>query len=163
MPKSDAQVRNATFAVGQRSEPQNQGDHPMLTRGEAVRARLLDAAADLIGEIGWTAVSTRTLAERAGVGPGLVHYHFDSLQALLRRAVMDRMHQVLGEASTAMAGTEDVADALVALTAGLEEYVGDGASARLLIEAYLAATSARSPSISAASCWCSSGSRVAAR
>ncbi|MGH3825157.1 MAG: helix-turn-helix domain-containing protein [Pseudonocardiaceae bacterium] len=50
-------------------------------RGRDVRLQLLSTAAQLITELGWAAVSTRILAERAGVTPGLVHYHFTSLQA----------------------------------------------------------------------------------
>ncbi len=57
-----------------------------VDRGRDVRLQLLSTAAELIGELGWNAVSTRILAERAGVTPGLVHYHFPSLQALLRDA-----------------------------------------------------------------------------
>jgi len=49
-------------------------------RGQAVRRRLLDAAAELIPELGWSGVSTRVLAERAAVTPGMVHYHFASLR-----------------------------------------------------------------------------------
>lgn len=123
MPKSNAQVRRESFAVEQGRQPEDQGDHSSLPRGQAVRARLLTAAAELISEIGWTAVSTRVLAERAGVGPGLVHYHFDSLQALLRQAVMTQMHQVLGEATAQLANAEDIAAAMQAMTAGLDEYV----------------------------------------
>ncbi|CAM3330138.1 TetR/AcrR family transcriptional regulator [Stackebrandtia soli] len=55
-------------------------------RGRVVRERLLAAAVDLIAERGWTAVTTRVLAERAGVTPGLVHYHFASLSRLLAEA-----------------------------------------------------------------------------
>lgn len=46
------------------------------------RERLLDAAAALVAEQGWGAVTTRAVAERAGVNPGLVHYHFDSIEDL---------------------------------------------------------------------------------
>lgn len=48
-------------------------------RGREVRRKLLTAAVELIPERGWNAVSTRLLAERAGVAAGLVHYHFPSL------------------------------------------------------------------------------------
>ncbi|MFD1052553.1 helix-turn-helix domain-containing protein, partial [Kibdelosporangium lantanae] len=51
-----------------------QGDRPdiggdVVTHGEEVRQRLLAAAVQLIPERGWSAVSTRVLAERAGVTP----------------------------------------------------------------------------------------------
>ena len=44
-----------------------------IERGRDVRAHLLAAARELIGEVGWTGVSTRVVAERAGVRPGMVH------------------------------------------------------------------------------------------
>jgi AcrR family transcriptional regulator len=53
---------------------------PTAKQGQEVRLRLLTAAAELIPERGWSAVSTRILAERAGVTPSVVHYHFSSIQ-----------------------------------------------------------------------------------
>ncbi len=40
------------------------------------RQRLLDAAAELIAERGWGQVTTRAIAERAGLPHGTVSYHF---------------------------------------------------------------------------------------
>ncbi|WP_288047924.1 helix-turn-helix domain-containing protein, partial [Nocardia sp.] len=48
-------------------------------RGRATRERLLEAAVSLIGEVGWSGVSTRMVAQRAGVNAGVVHYHFASV------------------------------------------------------------------------------------
>lgn len=50
--------------------------------------RLLAAAAEAIVEDGWGEATTRRIAERAGVNPGLVHYHFDSVEHLKHRAVI---------------------------------------------------------------------------
>lgn len=105
-----------------------------------MRAGLLTAAASLIGEIGWNAVSTRNLAERAGVGPGLVHYHFASLQDLLRQATMAEMNRVLDRITATMSAEGDLAQGLETMVLGLDDYVGDDSSSLLLIEAYLAAT-----------------------
>jgi AcrR family transcriptional regulator len=55
-------------------------------RVEATDA-LLDAAEALLVEIGYAAITTRRLAERAGVNHGLVHYYFGSMENLLLRAV----------------------------------------------------------------------------
>ena len=123
-----------------KSNAQDQGDRSAVGRGHAVRTRLLAAAADLIGEIGWNAVSTRNLAERAGVGPGLVHYHFDSLHALLRQAALTEMRRVLDEASAAVAEGGDLAGGLAAMLSQLDDYTGADPSSLLVIEAYLAAT-----------------------
>lgn len=119
---------------------QKYGDPSSAVRGRGVPARLLEAAADLIGEIGWNAVSTRILAERAGVGAGLVHYHFDSLQALLRAAALVKMHNILDDVSAAATEVDGPVDGLEAMLSQLDEYTGIDSSSLLVIEAYLAAT-----------------------
>lgn len=108
-------------------------------RGREVRLRLLSAAAELIAELGWSAVSTRILAERAGVTPGLVHYHFPSLQALLRDAA-------LGMISDLLSGVESIFDDARALDRGVEmmlgsldAYTGSDYASLLFTETYLAA------------------------
>ncbi len=55
------------------------------------RGRLLAAAASLVAERGWGSVTTRAVAERAGVNQALVHYHFGTMDSLLREAVMARL------------------------------------------------------------------------
>ncbi|MGH3757379.1 TetR/AcrR family transcriptional regulator [Actinophytocola sp.] len=109
-------------------------------RGREVRARLLEAAAALIGERGWSAVSTRTLAERAGVGPGLVHYHFASLHALLTEAAVDTMREVTAAVRPLLAAAGTPADAVRLLMASLDEYTGRDPASRMFVETYLAAT-----------------------
>jgi AcrR family transcriptional regulator len=61
------------------------------TSGDVTRQRLLSASASLIVERGWSGVTTRTVAERAGVNQALVHYHFGSIDDLRREAVMSRL------------------------------------------------------------------------
>jgi AcrR family transcriptional regulator len=48
---------------------------------------LLDAAERLLVEIGYAGITTRRLAEAAGVNHGLVHYYFGSNENLLVRAL----------------------------------------------------------------------------
>jgi AcrR family transcriptional regulator len=55
-------------------------------RLEATEA-LLDAAEQLLVEVGYAGITTRKLAERAGVNHGLVHYYFGSMEDLLLRVV----------------------------------------------------------------------------
>ncbi|WP_149182221.1 TetR/AcrR family transcriptional regulator [Streptomyces sp. TRM49041] len=109
-------------------------------RGREVRTRLLAAAGGLIGELGWTAVSTRIVAERAGVRPGLVHYHFESLQDLLRKAALDVMRPLLDGATTAFEAAPTPADGAEALLASLDELSGDTPEALLFTEAFMTAT-----------------------
>jgi AcrR family transcriptional regulator len=49
--------------------------------------RLLDAAERLLVEVGHAGITTRRLAEAAGVNHGLVHYYFGSNENLLVRAL----------------------------------------------------------------------------
>jgi AcrR family transcriptional regulator len=48
---------------------------------------LLDAAERLLVDVGYAGITTRRLAEEAGVNNGLVHYYFGSNEALLVRAL----------------------------------------------------------------------------
>jgi AcrR family transcriptional regulator len=48
---------------------------------------LLGAAEELLVEVGYAGMTTRNLAERAGVNHGLVHYYFGSMEELLLRVV----------------------------------------------------------------------------
>jgi AcrR family transcriptional regulator len=55
-------------------------------RTEAIDA-LLTAAEQMLLEVGYAGITTRKLAERAGVNHGLVHYYFGSMEDLLLRVV----------------------------------------------------------------------------
>ncbi|MDA3649720.1 TetR/AcrR family transcriptional regulator [Saccharopolyspora indica] len=109
-------------------------------RGREVRQRLLEAAAELIAERGWSGVSTRMVAERAGVGAGLVHYHFASVQVLLSAAAVAAMRGVGESLGPLLERAATPAEALELLVASLDRYTGDDAVSVLFIETYLAAT-----------------------
>jgi AcrR family transcriptional regulator len=57
-----------------------------LARASAEDA-LLDAAERLLADVGHAGITTRRLAEEAGVNNGLVHYYFGSNENLLVRAL----------------------------------------------------------------------------
>src|SRR5262245_11406634 len=69
-------------------------------RREAVDA-LLDAAERLLVEQGYGAITTRNLAERAGVNHGLVHYYFGSMEEVMVQ-VLERFTARLIERQRAM-------------------------------------------------------------
>ena len=48
---------------------------------------LMDAAEDLLYEVGYAGVTTRAVAEAAGVNHGLVHYYFGSMEELLTQTL----------------------------------------------------------------------------
>ena len=108
-------------------------------RGRTTRQRLLGAAAALIAEAGWGGVSTRMVAERAGVAPGVVHYHFASLPDLLIAAstgVARTMVEELTGRLTEQPGPETGVEWLLG---ELSRYTGTDPASLLLVEMYLAA------------------------
>jgi AcrR family transcriptional regulator len=60
--------------------------HKTAARSAAEEA-LLDAAERLLVDVGYSGITTRRLAEEAGVNHGLVHYYFGSNENLLVRAL----------------------------------------------------------------------------
>jgi AcrR family transcriptional regulator len=79
------------------------------------RARLLAAARELVAEVGFSAVTTRAISERAGVNNALVHYYFGSKTALVVQAALSSLDQavdepvrMLREAPTVGAGVAEV-------------------------------------------------------
>ncbi|TCC35343.1 TetR/AcrR family transcriptional regulator [Kribbella speibonae] len=111
---------------------------PTAKQGQEVRRRLLAAAVELIPERGWSAVSTRILAERAGVTPSVVHYHFSSVQDVLTEAAIAMMREVL--AATDFTSAPTPAAAVDAMLGSLERYDGTDPTSLLFTETYLAAT-----------------------
>lgn len=90
------------------------------SRSAETRERLVAATAELIAEIGWCNVSTRTVAERAGVNPGVVHYHVTSIDELRRLAAIQGVQAFfqgpINEAITEHHPREAVAELLAVLT-----------------------------------------------
>ena len=66
-------------------------------QGAATRRAILEAAAQLIAETGWCAVTTRAIATRAGVPHGAVSYHFTGRADLLRKAALEVTRAALAE------------------------------------------------------------------
>ena len=60
---------------------------PKTSARSAAEEALLDAAERLLVEVGHAGITTRRLAEEAGVNHGLVHYYFGSVENLLVRAL----------------------------------------------------------------------------
>jgi AcrR family transcriptional regulator len=104
---------------------------------DVVSEKLLAAAAELIPELGWGSVTTRAVAERAGVAPGLVHYHFESMQELLKRASVASLSVLVRGAGSQLAGAS-LTDGIRGLFAALDEFPGDDPATLLVSEAYLA-------------------------
>jgi TetR/AcrR family transcriptional regulator len=79
---------------------------PKTTARSAAEEALLDAAERLLVDVGHAGITTRRLAEEAGVNHGLVHYYFGSNENLLARA-LERFTERLIERQRAMYSSEE--------------------------------------------------------
>ncbi len=109
-------------------------------RGREVRERLVRAAVEVIVERGWAGATTRPVAERAGVAPSLVHYHYPSIQALLVEAALTAASGLTAGAGKLLAHARSADEAMTLLLKALDPYSGADPISVLLAEAYLAAT-----------------------
>ncbi|NLU71342.1 TetR/AcrR family transcriptional regulator [Streptomyces sp. HNM0575] len=109
-------------------------------RGHETRRRLLDAAAQLIVEDGWGSVTTRRVADRAGLRPGLVHYHFSTVADLLIEAALDAAQREMERAAEAMARADDPSQGVAQLLGMVAEYSAEDPTTVLFSEMMLAST-----------------------
>jgi TetR/AcrR family transcriptional regulator, regulator of biofilm formation and stress response len=108
--------------------------------GSGTRERLIAAAAELIAEDGWGGVRMRAVAERAGVRPGLVHYHFGSMEELMREASRSVLEAAFGEPMEAMLEAGSLQEAMSGTLAWIERVDESSVPFRVLIEVTVRAT-----------------------
>jgi len=109
-------------------------------RGVDKRELILDAAAGLIGRVGYAAASTRAVAAAADVPLSLVHYHFGSRAGLLA-AVLERENSRLLERQRELfASAGSLADRWRAAASYLDEDMASG-YVRMLWELWAAGLS----------------------
>ena len=106
--------------------------------GEQTRRLLLEATVRIVVRAGWGGVSTRKVAAEAGVNQALVHYHFDSLDGLLRAAVRAVTEALLEGPMSALGAVADAGDAILAMVEQLTEAGAEGDATVFLYEALLA-------------------------
>jgi len=116
----------------------------MLNPGDAssersTRERILEATVALMAEIGIDRVRTRAVAERAGVNPALVHYHFGSMSALVLEAAEHALIHELGPSLDAFASGSTIQDGIVAILAWIEDE-GRTPGSTILAEAMVKST-----------------------
>ncbi|RCK68425.1 TetR/AcrR family transcriptional regulator [Desertihabitans brevis] len=117
-------------------------------RGQETRAALLGAAAELVVEVGWGAVSTRSVAERAGVRPGLVHYHFGSVRQLLTEASAAALEEMVEGLTGELDASHDLEQGLRRLVDSIVDLEPTHPLHLLVTETYLAAS--RDPQVAGA-------------
>jgi AcrR family transcriptional regulator len=103
------------------------------------RRKIAVAAVELVAELGWDAVTTRAVATRAGVNPALVHYHFGSMDALLRGAVVSAMDEEVGQAARPFVEAPSLAAGLAGAADAVGAFDPQTPAANLLMEAMVRA------------------------
>lgn len=95
----------------------------MTQRGDATRARLVEATRSVVREVGYARASTRAIAKVAGVAEGTIYRHFPDKASLFFATALESNAPVLAWVTAlparAGAGTveENLADAAVQLAA----------------------------------------------
>lgn len=97
-----------------------------LARGAATRARILDAAREVIAADGYAATSTRAVAERAGVNLSLVHYHFGRRGGLLLAVLAEENARLLERQRTLFASDMPLAERWRVACTYLDEDIRSG-------------------------------------
>ena len=108
--------------------------------GRSTRKRIVLATVELMAEIGIDNVRTRAIAERAGVNPALVHYHFRSMSALSLEAAQHALIQELGVSIDALASGATIHEGLEAMLEWLEQEGQRKPGSTILAEAMVKAT-----------------------
>ena len=83
---------------------------PRTKRGERTRRKILDAALEEFGELGFGDASIVGITRRAEVALGTFYTYFDSKDALFRALVRDMSTRVRDAVAPALAGSTDVFD-----------------------------------------------------
>lgn len=105
----------------------------------STRDRIIDATASLIPELGWGGVTSRKVAERAGVKPGVIHYHVASMDELLRLAAVRRIRHFFEDRLDGLFVLEDPGSAIEELFHGLTSVDSQSPDFQLLAESLVAA------------------------
>jgi AcrR family transcriptional regulator len=111
-------------------------------RSEVTRRKIIDAAIDVFGEVGYAAAGWGTIIERTGMTKGALYHHFDSKDSLASAIIdegsdtlLNAFRHVCGSSSPALenllhgtfaivkvVSSDDLARAAVQLTAGLSGF-----------------------------------------
>ncbi|GGK20622.1 TetR family transcriptional regulator [Pilimelia terevasa] len=95
---------------------------PVQGRSVARVKRMLDACAELVDEVGYEALTTTLLAERASVAIGSVYQFFPDKRAIVQALTVRNMEAYL-ERLAARLGAEEFADWRDGVDAAIDEYV----------------------------------------
>ena len=106
----------------------------------STRERIVQATVELMAEIGIDRVRTRAIAERAGVNPALVHYHFGSIAALVMEAAEHALLRELGPSIEVFVSAATVQDGVARILEWIEQRGQRTPGSTILAEAMVKAT-----------------------
>lgn len=95
---------------------------PVQGRSVARVARMLDACAELLDEVGYDALTTTQLAERAGVAIGSVYQFFPDKRAVVQALTVRNLEGYLGRIEARLSGG-DFAHWWEAVNTAIDEYI----------------------------------------
>lgn len=98
----------------------------LTARRDGAREALIDAAAHLLIAEGYPAVTTRRLAQAAGVNHGLVHYYFGSVERVVIAAAEQATEQLIARQRALYAGDEPFIEKWRAAMQMLEDDLATG-------------------------------------
>jgi AcrR family transcriptional regulator len=86
---------------------------PVDTDQRDLKKQILDTAEELFADNGYAATSIRSIADKSGVNPALVHYYFGNKKLLLQ-SVLERAVEPMGLAIAEMRNGPDASPELIA-------------------------------------------------
>lgn len=87
--------------------PPGRPGRPATGAARDVRRALLDAARDLLVEVGFDRATLKAIGERAGVNAAMIHYYFGSKEGLSRAVLHDAVGPLLDRLGAANASDAD--------------------------------------------------------
>lgn len=113
-------------------------------RGAQRRERLLGAGLELLAEEGWSGLTARAVAARAGTHQGSVHYHFGGLPALKRAVAAAAVRESFEPVLAVLSAASSWPAGLAAAVRSAADH-GDPRTARITAE--LVAASVQDPAV----------------
>ena len=117
-----AEIKRAIAHISKKTPTPSARRRPRQERSRFTVAAILEAAAEVIDDVGWDRASTNRIAERAGVSIGSLYQYFPNKEAILTRLEEHHRTTVHGVVAAAL---ERIAAPTVAVAAALRALFDD--------------------------------------